>query len=402
MAKLARQRDWISRMRPRTATAPLALGVVLALVIATRPAQAQTFTVLYNFKGSPDGANPYAGLLMDTAGNLYGTTTSGGTSKFGTVFKVNKAGKETVLHSFAGSFSDGSFPDGGLVQDANGNLYGTTKAGGTFRYGYGTVFKVSKTGKETVLYSFTGGTDGCYPFGTPSIDKRGTLYGTTEECGGSNVGITWKVGKRGTEIVLHTFGGSDGADPAGGMVWDAKANLYGLTQDGGTYNEGVLYQGYDGGGVTVLHSFDGSFNGGIDGCYPSGSPAVDTKGNLYGTTSGCGYSNKGIVWKVSKKGKETILHNFAGGASDGEAPYAGVILDAKGNLYGTTTAGGASNGGVVYEVNTKGVLTVLHSFTGSDGQSPSGVLIMDAQGNLYGTAVSGGSNGSGTVWKLTP
>jgi uncharacterized repeat protein (TIGR03803 family) len=383
-----------------SAALPLALVLVLAAV-TIYPAQGQTFTVLYNFKGSPDGANPYAGLILDEVGNLYGTTYAGGSSKYGTVFEVNNAGKETVLHSFAGAFSDGSFPDGGLVRDANGNLYGTTEAGGTYRSGYGTVFKVSKNGKETVLYSFVGGSDGCYPVGTPAVDKRGTLYGTTFGCGGSNVGIMWKVGINGAETVLHTFGGLDGAAPVGDMVWDVKGNLYGLTQDGGTHNEGVLYQGYAGGGVTVLHSFDGCFNG-IDGCSPVGSPAVDTKGNLYGATSGCGSSNKGIVWKVSKKRKETIMHNFAGGSSDGMEPGAGVIIDAKGNLYGTTTAGGASNNGVVYEVSTKGVLTVLHSFTGSDGQSPYGALIMDAKGNLYGTAEAGGSKGYGTVWKLTP
>ena len=153
------------------------------------------------------------------------------------------------------------------------------------------------------------------------------------------------------------------------------------------------------GKLTVLHSFAG---GTTDGCYPYGTPAMDITGNLYGTAAGCGSSNLGIVWKVSKKGKLTVLHNFTGGVSDGEYPAAGVMMDAKNNLYGDTPSGGASGQGTVYKVNKKGRLTLLHSFAGTDGKSPDAGLIRDAKGNIYGTALNGGNVGYGTVWKLTP
>ncbi len=386
----------------RLGMASAALTFVVVLVFAAPSAQTQTFTVLHNFEAPPDGTNPYAGLVRDAAGNLYGTTVYGGSSgRYGAVFKVTKTGKETVLHSFAGASTDGSLPSGGLFLDAKGNLYGNTEEGGTSRYADGTVFKVSKTGKETLLCSFPGGTDGCYPVGTPVKDKSGNFYGAAAGCGGG-YGIVWKVSKKGTESVLHFFegGSSDGLAPEAGVVMDAKGNLYGLTPYGGAFNDGVLYKlDVSGGGFAVLYTF----KGGLDGCYPYGIPAIDAQGNFYGTAYGCGGSyNDGIVWKLSKKGKETVLHNFADGSSDGAHPYAGVILDAKGNLLGDTGEGGASNYGMVYELNTKGMLTVLHSFVGSDGEYPYGGLIQDAEGNLYGTAEAGGGSGYGTVWKLTP
>jgi len=181
---------------------------------------------------------------------------------------------------------------------------------------------------------------------------------------------------------------------------DGKGNLYSVASQGGTSGEGVLYKLSQNGKLTVLQSFAA---GTMDGCYPYGTPAADTKGNLYGTTAGCGSSNAGIVWKVSKNGTESVLHNFAGGSSDGEYPLAGVILDSKGNLYGDTQVGGASNLGTVFELNKKGALTLLHSFPGSsDGKLLYDGLIRDAEGHLYGTTLNGGSGGYGTVWKLTP
>jgi uncharacterized repeat protein (TIGR03803 family) len=153
--------------------------------------------------------------------------------------------------------------------------------------------------------------------------------------------------------------------------------------------------------LTVLHSFAGGMNH-TDGLYPYGTPAMDKNGNLYGTTEEGGSLELGIIWKVSKNGTETVLHNFAGGSSDGANPFAGVIVDAKGNLYGDTAEGGSgANLGTVYELNKKGTLTLLRGFTVPDGASPYGGLIRDAKGNLYGTALGGGSRGYGTVWKLT-
>lgn len=178
---------------------------------------------------------------------------------------------------------------------------------------------------------------------------------------------------------------------------DKNSNLYGTTYQGGAYGYGTVFELSSSGQETVLHSFAG---GTADGCYPIGTPAVDKEGNLYGTTNQCGSSNSGTVWKLSKKGTETILHSFVG--SDGAYPYAGVIRVAKGNLYGTTQQGGAYGYGAVYELNKKGALTVLHSFVGTDGALPQAPLIQDAEGNFYGTAFNGGAYGYGTVFKVTP
>ncbi len=389
----------ISTMRRGAASAALALVTVLGLGVATaHRARAQTFTVLYNFTGSSDGGNPYAGVVRDAAGNLYGTTYYyGGTSSQGVVFKVDTSGTESVLHSFTGSW-DGGNPFGGVVRDAAGNLYGTTVGGGT--YNWGTVFKVSKSGKETTLHSFANGKDGCEPDGGLLRDKAGNLYGTTTRCGTFSMGTVFKVSKTGKETVLHSFAGTDGAWPMfTSLVMDKKGNLYGTTLYGGATGSGTVYKLSKGGALTVLHSFTGKTT---DGCFPAGTPAMDEKGNLYGAANGCGSAGLGIVWEVSSKGTETVLHNFTGGETDGAYPTAGVIIDAKGNLYGDTEYGGASGFGAVYELNPKGALTLLHSLAASDGEYPWDNLIRDAKGNLYGTAYGGGSDGYGTVWKLTP
>ncbi len=397
----------ISKMRLRTASTALTLAVVLVFgVVTTQSAQAQTFTDLYSFRGSPDGANPYgAGLIRDAAGNLYGTTENGGPSGEGVVFKVDAHDTESVLYSFTG-VADGGHPEAGLIRDAAGTLYGTTPYGGNVNYCYpsgcGTVFKVDTGGTETVLHSFTGTTDGASPLGGLIRDDKGPLYGTTEAGGPSNVGTVFKVSKSGTETVLHTFtrGSSDGAYPIyTSLLTDPDGNLYGVAEEGGTSNLGVLYKLSKKGNLTLLHSFAG---GTTNGCYPSGTPVMDKTGNLYGTTISCGAFGAGIVWKVSKKGGETVLHSFAGGSSDGGTPRVGVIMDAMGNLYGDTVSGGPSNVGTVYELNKKGKLTLLHSFDGSDGANPFGGLIRNTKGDLYGTTVGGGSSGNGTVWRLTP
>jgi len=394
----------ISRMCLRTASAAT-LALVLGLGAAvSQPAQGQTFTVLYNFTHPKYGVEPYAGLVRDAKDNFYGTTYSGGGHflRYGVVYKLDTNGTETVLHNFTGG-TDGANPFAELVRDAAGNFYGTTTAGGAF--GLGTVFKLGKGGKETVLHSFIGGpNDGCEPYGGLLQGTTGDLYGTTPACGISNGGIVFKVSTTGKETVLHRFTGLDGASPAyTRLLRDKKGDLYGVTGGGGAYNQGVVYKLSTTGKLTVLHSFSG---GTTDGCNPYGTPAMDGNGDLYGTTWECGLSNAGIVWKVSKNGNETVLHNFAGGANDGAYPYAGVIMDAKGNLYGDTFAGGGgcegTYCGTVYTLSKNGTLTLLHRFVGSDGAYPYAGLIWDAKGNLYGTAVTGGSGGGGTVWKLTP
>jgi uncharacterized repeat protein (TIGR03803 family) len=389
-----------SRLRLGAASAALGLAFLLVLGMgATQSAQAQTFTTLYNFTGSSDGGFPYGTLLRDAAGNLYGTTYYAGSSGYGVVFKVDTSGTESILYSFTGG-ADGGYPFAGLLRDKAGNLYGTTYLGGAS--GLGTVFKLDSAGTETVLHSFAGGTtDGEYPYGGLLRDKAGNLYGTTEEGGASSLGTVFKLNSAGTETLLHSFAGgtSDGQFPLyTTLLSDKKGNLYGVTEGGGASSEGVAYKLSKAGTLTVLHSFAG---GTTDGCYAYGSPAMDKAGNLYGTTDSCGASGLGTVWRLSKKGTETLLHSFAGGSSDGALAIAGVIMDTKGNLYGNTEEGGASSLGAVYKLSKKGTLTLLHGFAGSDGEYPIGGVMRDAKGTLYGTTVEGGSGSYGTVWQIT-
>jgi len=375
-------------------------------------AQAQTFITLYNFTGGPDGDGPFAGVVQDPAGNLYGTTVLGGDLNCyvplgcGVVYEVNTAGTETVLHSFSGT--DGQWPYTPVIRDSEGNIFGTTYNGGS--YSYGAVFKIDTAGKETVLHNFTGGSDGCYPFQGLLRDQAGNLYGTAMACGYGELGngTIFKLDSAGNFTVLHIFtrGTSDGGYPQyGHLTMDKSGNLYGVTYWGGAYDQGVLYKLSKKETFTVLHSFAG---GTSDGCYPFGSVVQDETGNLYGTTPACGSSNCrsgcGTIWKVSKKGKETVLHSFAGGTSDGCNPQAGVTRDSKGNLYGVTTGCGAYNDGALYGLNAKGKFTLLHSFSGgSDGCCPWGEVCGSTKGTLFGTAYSGGTYKLyGTVWSYVP
>jgi uncharacterized repeat protein (TIGR03803 family) len=392
----------ISHAGPRFGPAKLRLTrsatlTLLAVSLLLGAAWAQKESVLYSFAGSPDGANPYyAGVVFDIKGNLYGTTVSGGATGAGTVFKVTPSGKETVLYSFAGG-TDGSSPYPGVILDTKGNVYGTTNAGGAFNAG--TVFKVTPSGKETVLYSFTGGADGSGPQAGLVIDKKGNLYGTTSYGGASGAGAVFKVTPSGKETVLYSFsGGTDGAYPIAGLVFDKKGSLYGTTWVGGASSGGTVFKVTPSGKETVLHSFTGN----PDGAYPFSSTLVfDTKGNVYGTTNAGGI-NVGTVFKVTPSGKETVLYSFTGGA-DASGPQAGLVFDKKGNLYGTTYAGGALNAGTVFKVTPSGKETMLYSFTGgADGLGPKAGLVFDKKGNLYGTTDQGGAFGNGTVFKLVP
>jgi uncharacterized repeat protein (TIGR03803 family) len=414
--------------RWRAVRIALALAIVLVpTVVEAQSAEGRIFKVLYSFRGGADGYYPYDGLTQDAAGNLYGTTAYGGTGcnglGCGVVFKVDKTGKETLLHRFTGTVTgtggDGEEPLAGLVRDANGNLYGTTAWGGNpncnFGSGCGVVFKLDKAGKETVLYSFTGfteGSDGENPEAGLVRDAAGNLYGTTR-WGGSGVceygcGVVFKLDKTGKETVLYSFTGTggDGASPLAGLVRDVNGNLYGTTWLGGTSNYGTVFKVDKTGKETVLHSF----TGGADGGWPQlGYLVRDAAGNLYGTTwlggdlscrrsFGCG-----VVFKLGKTGKETVLYSFTGTGGDGENPIAGLVRDAKGNLYGTTGGGGAYGYGTVFKLDKTGKETVLHSFDPqTDGGWPNAGLIGDAAGNLYGTANLGGAYGYGTVYKLTP
>ena len=372
------------------------------LLVATTPTSAQTETLLYNFcsqLGCADGEYPYAGLIVDTKGNLYGTTYEGGANGVGTVFKLSANGTETVLHSFANNGTDGYNPVAGLLRDAKGNLYGTTQSGGA--NGVGTVFKISAKGIETVLYSFASGTDGAYPYTGVIMDKSGNLYGTTQLGGVNNMGTVFKLSANGTETLLHSFAedGGDGFWPFGELIMDKSGNLYGTTAQGGANSAGMVFKLGTDETETILYSFAG----GSDGAYPYAGMIMDAKGNLYGTTVQGGENNAGTLFAFSAKQTERVLHFFPTYGGDGEYPRAVLIRDKKGNLYGTTYGGGAYGEGTVFELSAKGIETVLHSFAnnGTDGYNPYAGLVMDKSGNLYGTTVSGGIGG-GVVFKVVP
>ncbi|MFY9676024.1 MAG: choice-of-anchor tandem repeat GloVer-containing protein, partial [Terriglobales bacterium] len=270
--------------------------VCVFLLVAVRSAQAQSETVLYSFLGEPDGANPVTAVTLDAAGNLYGTTDNGGTAGLGTVFKLAPDGKETVLYSFAVQ-ADGANPFAGLVRGKKGYLYGATLYNSD---SYGTLYKVSPKGVHTVLYAFTGGADGADPYGENLIlDKAGNLYGTGYSGGTFEYGVVFELSAAGTESVLYSFtGGTDGGRPYAGVVEDKHGNFYGTTLQGGAFGLGTVYKVTASGTETVLHSFAG----GSDGATPYGGVILDSKGNLYGTTAGGGSSNAGIVFKLSPSG----------------------------------------------------------------------------------------------------
>jgi len=373
----------------------LAVFLVPSIFVA-QVAQAQTYSVLYSFQGPPDGKNPWAGLIRDAEGNLYGTTSRGGISYWGMAFKLDPRGKESVLYNFLGGY--GELPASGLIRDAKGSFYGTTSQGGF--YNRGTAFKLDMRGHETVLYSFTG----AGPSGGLVLDAAGNLYGMAN-------GTVFKLNKAAKIRVLHTFSGPpDGQDPLGGVVRDAKGNLYGTTYMGGVYNDyGTVFKIDKTGKTgkeTVLHSFSGA-----DGSMPQATVILDAAGNLYGVTSSGGTSGNcnpfgcGVVFKLAPNSdgswKETVLYSFTG-QPDGSDPVGTLVRDAGSNLYGMTASGGSSGAGTVFMLDTSGKERVLHSFAGgADGWFPQAGLLLDSKGNLYGTTSDAGG-GTGTVFKLTP
>jgi hypothetical protein len=417
----------------------------LTFTLAVR-AQAQTETVLFsNFIGV-NGSNPFSTPIFDSTGHLYGTAEVGGNradcggSGCGVVFKATRstatAWRETVIHAFSGG-RDGSSPQAGLVQDAAGNLYGTTPYGGgpcTFNSSLtcGVIFELSLGAdggwKETVLHVFTGGLDGGNPSGSIILDSVGNLYGVTHDGGSApscatngttGCGVVYKLapltGGGWKQTVLYSFfNAADGAYPSGTLTLDAQGNLYGANAPGfGSGGAGVIYELSPSPTtpwpLTVVHGFGN--NG--DGEAPNGGLVFDSAGNLYGTTSQ-GVSGYGIVFELSPSGDswtENILLTFDGAARGG-IPVSGVILDSAGNLYGTTSVGGPPEQqrfGLVYKLSSGAggawTETILHNFGGDDsgdGQTPYGGLVFDTAGNLYGTTVYGGGFLEGTLYKIVP
>jgi uncharacterized repeat protein (TIGR03803 family) len=349
---------------------------------------------LYKFPGAYKGETisppVNAGVILDSAGNIYGATVFAGIQ--GALYEVSASGQAGILHNFTGAPS-GSDPNPVLVTSI-GEIYGTTFYGGTNNYGM--VYKLAG-GKQTALYNFKGDTDGANPaVAPPARDSAGNLYGTAGGGGAANVGTVFKISPSGEEMTLHSFtGGADGANPDSGVILGPGGNLYGTTSAGGSgsltgLQEGVVFKVTTIGEETVLYSFTGLDDGGQPP--PESWLALDAEGNLYGTTYSGGTANGGVVYKLTPTGEETVLFNFTGGA-DGAYPTTGVVLDAAGNLYGTNSFGGSLGGGVLFELSPAGEFTVLHNFGGGAAGDQAEGVVLDSAGNLFGATGFGGGPG---------
>jgi uncharacterized repeat protein (TIGR03803 family) len=355
--------------------------------------------------GANDGIGSQAALLSDGAGNLYGTTYGGGASGLGTVFHVKTDGTGfALLHSFAGGASDGKNPQAALTTDGGGNLYGTTYGGGSST-GAGTVFRLRTNGTGySLVHAFSGGSDGKSPFfSSVLLDASGFLYGTAVLGGTSGSGTVFKVKTDGTSFTtLHTFTGapSDGRLPFASVAMDGSGNLYGTTGVGGSADLGTAFTlKTDGTGYALLHRFLNSDGGGL-----TSSLVLGGGGFLYGTSQGGGASAVGSLFRLKTDGSSfSVLHDFVNSSSDGQQPVSGLLLDASGFLYGTASAGGSGGWGTVFKLKTDGTgYTALHNFGGgaSDGKSPQSALIEDGAGFLYGMTLNGGPLDVGTVFKV--
>jgi uncharacterized repeat protein (TIGR03803 family) len=411
------QINWRRRM-----CAVLALCTAMAVVLP-----AQTFATLHTFDGT-DGAGPFAGLVQATTGYLYGTTSSGGANGYGTVFEITPNGSLTTLYSFCaqGGCPDGYEPLAGLVQATNGDFYGTTYSGGA--NSSGTVFKIAPTGKLTTLYSFCHQdgdicTDGERPESGLVQAANGDLYGTTAY-GGANknaacafltltgCGTIFRITASGTLTTLYSFCSlsecTDGEGPVGGLVQATNGDFYGTTLEGGNSGLGTVFKITASGTLTTLYSFC-SQAGCTDGQRPLGALVQDTtNGDFYGTTQfGGNSSGYGTVFKITLSGALTTLYRFCAqsGCTDGTGPGSGLVPASNGDLYGATAGGGAYGGGTVFSITPSGTLTTLYNFCSqsgcADGEDPSAAVVQATNGDFYGTTSRGGADGYGTVFSLS-
>ena len=382
---------------------------LLLLAMASPVSHAQAFKVIHSFTGAAAGGDPVNGFVTDAAGNLYGTASSGGIYNNGVAFVVNAKGKETILHKFKGG-ADGSSPQGFLLRDSAGNLYGTTAAGGV--YGAGTIFEITPALAETVLYSFTGHPDGANPLAGLTMDGAGNLYGTTAAGGTLGNGTVFRLsppvkqGAKWSEKVLYSFAsGTDGATPVGGVTLDASGNLYGTTSANGAYGFGTVFQ--LAAGVTWTETTLHNFQNASDGAVPYAGLIADSAGNFYGATTEGGVNGGGTVFELSPSNGSwnfSTIYSVPGWGISGS--FRNVVLDpSSGKLYGTTHCDGDYNSGTVYALTPSGGnwnYSLLYTFKGGrDGLYSFSNLVLQ-KGTLYGTTKYGGTRNSGVIFSVTP
>jgi uncharacterized repeat protein (TIGR03803 family) len=384
------------------------LFVLCAATAVLSPAQ--DFKTMASFNGT-NGSNTLAPLVQGTDGNLYGTTPAGGAYGYGTIFRVSPKGKLTALYSFCAQVGcpDGREPHAAMIQSTDGNFYGTTAFGG-IQGNYGTVFKISPPGKLKTVYLFcahTQCTDGAFPYGGLVQASDGDFYGTTNEGGDLTCnapygcGTVFKISRRGTLTKLHNFHFTDGALPWSELIQARDGNFYGTTSGGGTYGEGTVFRITPKGRLTMLYSFCAQTNC-ADDVLPYGALVQVADGSFYGTTEGDNDNNNfGSVFKITSSGEFTSLHRFV--ISDGSDPNDGLVQAMNGKLYGTTTSGGYRNLGTIFEITPSGALTTLYNFcvpsNCDDGGYPS-ILVQATDGRFYGTTEVGGAYNDGTVFSL--
>jgi uncharacterized repeat protein (TIGR03803 family) len=412
------------------------LGLVLAiltmaLLMTPTPAAAQVEKILHNFgSNTRGGVGPDSALIFDAAGDLYGTAATGGNDNVGIVFELSPhtggGWAEQVLYSFSKTGGDGQNPSDGLIFDSAGNLYGKTTNGGTDNVG--TVFELSPpvppntNWTKTILHSFSNNfVDGQNPRGTLIFDASGNLYGVAQAGGTNAVGVAYELSPAGggvwNETLLYTFSTDSGWLPSSGMTFDASGNLYGVTLLGGTFGNGVVYELSPASGGSWTYTILHTFANGTDGGEPLGGLVFDSAGNLYGVTAVGNPSDGGTVFELSPSSggawTETIIHNFDAKSTDGINPDCTLVLDSSGALYGTTLGGGTGSCtetqacGIVFQLRSlDGVWhdKILHDFNedGTDGFFPTSGVILDSAGHLYGTTEYGGAAGGGTVFAIKP
>ncbi|QNF34660.1 putative Ig domain-containing protein [Adhaeribacter swui] len=352
-----------------------------------------TITILLSLRSAETGSNPQGSLLLATDGNFYGMTYSGGTFGYGTVFKITPSGNFTLLRKFNGQI-DGRYPQGSLVQGNDGNFYGMTYQGGSSNYG--TIFKISATGAFTVIKHLDN-TTGSYPQGSLVKANDGNFYGLTYQGGTNNYGTIFRITPNGNfTIRRHLDSSISGGYPQGSLVQGSNGSLYGITYQGGANGYGTIFRMALNGTFTVLHSLNYTTDGG----YAQGNLIQGTDGNFYGTTYQGGTNSAGTIFKISANGKFTVLHNLDN-INDGRYPRGGLVQGTGGNYYGMTSSGGPGDQGTVFRVTSSGSYSVLAHFPeSSKGQAPLGSLIQAKNGNFYGLTSSGGTYGYGTLFRL--